>query len=54
MADWNDEYYERKEREHIELVECWAYAFVVCLAIAVGVAVILGVAAVVRWLIGGA
>jgi len=54
MTEWNDEYYERKEREHMELVQCWCYAVLVGIAIAAAVAVLIGVTAAVRWLIGGA
>ena len=54
MADWNDEYYDRKEKEHMELVECWCYAVLVCIAIAAAVAAVLGGYAMARSLMGGA
>ncbi|MCJ7828445.1 MAG: hypothetical protein MUP81_01735 [Dehalococcoidia bacterium] len=54
MAEWNDEYYERKEKEHIELVECWAYAVVIGIAICAGIAVGLGIVQIVHCLMGGA
>jgi len=54
MEKWKQEYYERKEREHMELVQCWCYAILVGIAIAAAVAAVLGGHALARWLIGGA
>lgn len=53
MAEWNDEYYEHKWKEHIEMVRCWCYVGLVTGAILVGAGIVAGVAALVRWLTGG-
>jgi hypothetical protein len=54
MSDWKQAYYDRKEKEHLEMVQCWCFVVLVCIGVAAAFAVFVGVAAAVRWLIGGA
>ena len=54
MADWSNEYYERKEREHMELVQCCCYVVLVVLGVAAAFVFVVGALTVVRWLLGGA
>jgi len=52
--DEPESYYARKEREHMELVQCRCYAVLVGIAIVAASAAVLGGYAMARWLLGGA
>ena len=52
----NDEpqsYYDRKEKEHMEMVMTWALAILLFLAGAVAVGLIIGAHFLAKWLLGG-
>ena len=53
-SDEPESYYARKEREHMELLQCYCYAVLLGVAIAAAAAAVLGGYALARWLIGGA
>jgi len=54
LKSWSKEYYERKERKNLEMVQCWCFAILLGVAIVAAGAAIVGGYALARWLIGGA
>lgn len=52
MTKWNDDYYDRKWKERMELVECWAIALLVSAAILTAAMLVVGAHKLGQWLLG--
>lgn len=52
MPNWNDEYYERKEKSNMEQVKCWVYAALLIVLLLIAFGLYLGVHKLAHWLLG--